>query len=78
MRQGQVRVVASPERYVHARSVNERGQIVIDPYMRSISHPDIYALGDAAYPLEAPGVAVRMAAFTAAVMGAHGADCRLR
>jgi NADH dehydrogenase FAD-containing subunit len=56
-------------------SVNERGQILIDPFMRSISHPEIYAVGDAAHPLEAPGVAVRMAAFTAVVMGAHGADC---
>jgi NADH dehydrogenase FAD-containing subunit len=56
-------------------TVNQRGQIVIDPFMRSVSHPDIYALGDAAHPLEAPGVAVRMAAFTAVVMGAHGADC---
>jgi NADH dehydrogenase FAD-containing subunit len=56
-------------------AVNERGQIAIDPFMHSISHPEIYALGDAAHPLEPPGVQVRMAAFTAAVMGAHGADC---
>jgi NADH dehydrogenase FAD-containing subunit len=56
-------------------AVNERGQILIDPFMRSISHPEIYAIGDAAQPLEAPGVAVRMAAFNAVVMGAHGADC---
>jgi NADH dehydrogenase FAD-containing subunit len=56
-------------------AVNTRGQIVIDPFMRSVSHPDVYAVGDAAHPLEAPGVAVRMAAYSAAVMGAHGADC---
>jgi NADH:quinone reductase (non-electrogenic) len=56
-------------------AVNEQGQILIDPFMRSVSHPDVYAVGDAAHPLEAPGVAMRMAAFTAVVMGAHGADC---
>jgi NADH dehydrogenase FAD-containing subunit len=56
-------------------AVNARGQIVIDPFMRSVSHPEIYAAGDAADPLEAPGVTVRMAAFTATVMGAHCADC---
>jgi NADH dehydrogenase FAD-containing subunit len=55
-------------------TVNERGQILIDPYMRSLSHPNIYGLGDAAHPAEEPGVPVRMAAFTAAVMGAHAAD----
>ena len=56
-------------------AVNDRGQIVIDPFMRSISHPDIYAVGDAASPREKPGAAVRMAALTAAFMGAHGANC---
>jgi NADH dehydrogenase len=55
--------------------VNERGQILIDPVMRSVSHPAIYAVGDAACPIEDPGVRVRMSAFTATIMGAHGADC---
>ena len=55
--------------------VNERDQVVIDPFMRSLSHPAIYAVGDAAHPQEDPGVPVRMSAFTAAIMGAHGADC---
>ncbi len=56
-------------------AVNERGQILIDPFMRSISHPEVYAVGDAAHPLEKPGAPVRMAAFTAVVMGAQAADC---
>jgi NADH dehydrogenase FAD-containing subunit len=61
---------------VSGLAVNERDQILIDPFMRSISHPEIYAVGDAAYPVEAPGVpAVRMSAVTAVMMGAHGADC---
>jgi NADH dehydrogenase FAD-containing subunit len=55
--------------------VNERGQVLVDPYMRSISHPGIYAVGDAAHPVEEPGVRVRMSAYTATIMGAHGADC---
>ena len=55
--------------------VNERGQILIDRAMRSLSHPEIYAVGDAAHPAEAPGAPIRMAVYTALLMGAHGADC---
>ncbi|HEY6406981.1 MAG TPA: FAD-dependent oxidoreductase, partial [Ktedonobacteraceae bacterium] len=55
-------------------AVNELNQIVVDPFLRSISHPEIYAIGDAAQPRENPGVRVRMSAFTATIMGAHGAD----
>jgi NADH dehydrogenase FAD-containing subunit len=56
--------------------VNERDQILVDPFLRSVSYPQIYAIGDAASPVENPGVArVRMSAFTAGIMGAHGADC---
>ncbi len=54
--------------------VNERNQIVVDPYLRSISHPEVYAIGDAAYPREVPGAPVRMSAVAATIMGAHGAD----
>ena len=57
-------------------AVNERGQVLVDPFLRSVSHQEIYAIGDAASPVEDPGVAhVRMSAFTASIMGAHGADC---
>ncbi|HEX6818106.1 MAG TPA: FAD-dependent oxidoreductase, partial [Ktedonobacterales bacterium] len=55
--------------------VNERDQVVIDPYMRVLGHPEIYAVGDAASPREEPGVPVRMSAATALILGAHGADC---
>jgi NADH dehydrogenase FAD-containing subunit len=55
--------------------VNERNQVLVDPFMRALSHPEIYAIGDAAYPQEEPGVAVRMSAATATILGAHGADC---
>jgi NADH dehydrogenase len=57
-------------------AVNERDQILVDPFVRSVSHQEIYAIGDTASPVEEPGVAhVRMSAFTASIMGAHGADC---
>lgn len=57
-------------------AVNERDQVLVDPFLHSISHPEIYAIGDAALPVEEPGVShVRMSAFTASIMGAHGADC---
>jgi NADH dehydrogenase FAD-containing subunit len=57
-------------------AVNERDQILVDPFLRSVSNPEIYAIGDAASPVEDPGVPhVRMSAATAGIMGAHGADC---
>lgn len=55
-------------------SVNPHGQILIDPFGRSISHPDVYAAGDASYPIEEPGVAVRMGLFASLTLGAHAAD----
>ncbi|HLJ60009.1 MAG TPA: FAD-dependent oxidoreductase [bacterium] len=55
--------------------VNERGQILVDRAMRSLSHPEIYAVGDAAHPADDPGAPVRMSLYTATAMGAHGADC---
>ncbi|HEV2236839.1 MAG TPA: FAD-dependent oxidoreductase, partial [Ktedonobacterales bacterium] len=54
--------------------VNARGQVVVDPLLRSRSHPAIYAIGDAANPAERPGAPVRMSAVVASIMGAAGAD----
>lgn len=54
--------------------VNDRGQVLVNSNMRSISHPDVFALGDAAYPAYEPAVPIRMAAFSAVAMGAHAAD----
>jgi NADH dehydrogenase FAD-containing subunit len=67
--------VAPPPARDTGLAVNERGQVLIDPFMRSISHPEVYAAGDAASPVAPPGVPVRMAAYTAAILGAHAADC---
>ncbi len=55
-------------------AVNERGQILIDSQLRSISHPTVLAAGDAAYPAADHGIPVRMSAFAATVMGAQVAD----
>lgn len=55
-------------------AVNERGQVLIDPYMRSLSHPSLYAAGDAAAPASDPGAPIRMACATAMPMGAQAAD----
>jgi NADH:quinone reductase (non-electrogenic) len=66
--------VAPPLAKQAGLTVNARDQIVVDPFLRSISHPEIYAIGDAASPREDPGAHVRMSAVTATIMGAHGAD----
>ena len=66
--------VAPPLAKEAGLAVNERNQVIVDPFLRSISHPQIYAIGDAASPREDPGVRVRMSAVTATIMGAHGAD----
>ena len=68
--------VVQPQAREAGLAVNERDQMLVDPFLRSVSHQEIYAIGDAASPVEDPGVAhVRMSAFTAGIMGAHGADC---
>lgn len=67
--------VAPPLAREAGLNVNERNQILIDPFLRSISHPRIFAIGDSALPVENPGVAnVRMSAYTASIMAAQGAD----
>jgi NADH dehydrogenase FAD-containing subunit len=58
--------------------VNERNQVRVDPFMRSISHPDIFAVGDAAHPVVQPGAPVRMGLFPALVTAAHAADSLAR
>ncbi|MFF3741196.1 NAD(P)/FAD-dependent oxidoreductase [Streptomyces sp. NPDC002566] len=40
--------------------VTERGQIVVDGTMRSVSHPDVYAVGDAAWAPGPDGKPLRM------------------
>ena len=54
--------------------VNERNQILTDPFLRSLSYETIYAVGDMASPVEEPGAPMRMSLFTALVSGAQAAD----
>ena len=54
--------------------VNGRDQILADPFLRSLSHPDIYAVGDAGQPVEEPGNIVRMSLLVAVTSAAHAAD----
>jgi NADH dehydrogenase FAD-containing subunit len=55
-------------------AVNSRGQILVDPYLRSLSHPEVYAVGDAGIPADDIGVPIRMACATAMPMAAHAVD----
>lgn len=55
-------------------TVNENRQILVDPMLRSLSYPNIYAVGDSAYPVESVGAPYRMSVFVALVTGAHAAD----
>jgi len=43
-----------------ALEVTDTGQIVVDKTMRSVSHPDVYAVGDAAYAMGAGNKPLRM------------------
>lgn len=54
-------------------AVNERGQVRVDPLLQSVSHPEVYAIGDAAW-MEGAGFTLRMAEATANPMGATAAD----
>jgi NADH:ubiquinone reductase (H+-translocating) len=55
-------------------AVNSIGQIIVDPYLRSISHADVYAAGDAlTFEGNAP-LAMRMSCQIAMPLGSHVAD----
>ncbi|WP_371677525.1 NAD(P)/FAD-dependent oxidoreductase [Streptomyces sp. NBC_01276] len=54
--------------------VDERGRALVDPALRSLSHPDVLVVGDAAR-ITVPGTGeLRMACATAMPAGAHAAD----
>jgi NADH dehydrogenase len=54
--------------------VNERGQILVDPYLRALSQPAIHVAGDAAALSESVGAPILMTCKTAMPLGAHAAD----
>src|SRR5262249_44164432 len=46
----------------------------VDANLRSISHPHVLAVGDAAHPIAPTGAPYRLSAFAALVSGAYAAD----
>ncbi|MET9890995.1 FAD-dependent oxidoreductase [Streptomyces sp. NPDC006465] len=54
--------------------VTERGQIVVDTTMRSVSHPDVYAVGDAALALGPQDKPLRMSCASGVPMAWQAAD----
>lgn len=55
-------------------AVNSLGQIIVDNHLRSISRPEIHAVGDSASVSDAIGTSIRMACATALPLGAYAAD----
>jgi NADH:ubiquinone reductase (H+-translocating) len=55
-------------------ATDQQGRIRVDANLRSISHPHILAVGDAAHPVAPTGAPYRLSAFAALVSGAHAAD----
>lgn len=55
-------------------AVSDTGRIVVDGTMRSVSHPDVYAVGDAALAEGAGGKHLRMSCATATPMAWQAAD----
>ncbi len=55
-------------------AVDERGRILVDPFLRSTSHPHITAVGDAARPIAPTGAHYRLSVFAAFVSAAYAAD----
>ncbi|MFE2532128.1 NAD(P)/FAD-dependent oxidoreductase [Streptomyces sp. NPDC059371] len=54
--------------------VTERGQIVVDSTMRSVSHPDVYAVGDAAMAIGPEDKPLRMSCASGVPMAWQAAD----
>ncbi|MFE2877599.1 NAD(P)/FAD-dependent oxidoreductase [Streptomyces roseus] len=54
--------------------VSDTGRIIVDGTMRSVSHPDVYAVGDAALADGSGGKALRMSCATATPMAWQAAD----
>jgi NADH dehydrogenase FAD-containing subunit len=55
-------------------ATDPRGRIWVDPNLRSISHRQVIAVGDAAHPIAPTGAPYRLSAFVAITTGAYAAD----
>jgi NADH dehydrogenase FAD-containing subunit len=58
-------------------AADPQGRVWVDPNLRSISHPHIFAIGDAAHPMAPTGAPYRISAFVALSTGAYVADAIL-
>lgn len=58
-------------------ATDAQGRIWVDPNLRSISHPHVLAVGDAAHPVAPTGAPYRLSAFVAVTSGAYAADAIL-
>jgi NADH dehydrogenase FAD-containing subunit len=54
--------------------VDEHGRVLVDPHLRSVSHPFILAAGDCAHPIAPTGAPYRLSALTAAVSGVYAGE----
>ena len=57
-----------------ALEVTDTGRIVVDETMRSVSHPDVYAIGDAAFAMGAADKPLRMSCASGTPMAWQAAD----
>lgn len=49
-----------------------RGRVLVNAYLRSVSHPNVFAAGDSSWPVEPVGAgAVRPSAYASTIMGAQ-------
>jgi NADH dehydrogenase FAD-containing subunit len=55
-------------------ATDQRGRIMVDAHLRSITHSQILAVGDAARPIAPTGAPYRQSAFAALISGAYAAD----
>ena len=55
-------------------ATDPQDRVWVDADLRSISHPQILAVGDAAHPIASTGAPYRLSAFVALASGAHAAD----
>lgn len=65
---------ASPIAQGAGLATDKQARIWVDPNLRSISHPHIFAVGDAAHPIAPTGAPYRLSALTAGASGAHAAN----
>ena len=67
-------LAAAPLARAAGITTDPRGRVFVDPNLRSISHPRIRAIGDAARPIAPTGAPYRLSAFAALATGAYVAD----